>query len=79
MFWQQTFFVLPIQELPFSLNAAEERRKLFLKTQIKTSKGQKLQKKDQNTSFLNPIFILDSQLKEKKILFEIQNFKMNHK
>ena len=51
----------------------------FLKAQIKTLKGQKLQKKDQNTSLLNPIFILDSQLKEKKTLFEIQNFKMNHK
>ena len=51
----------------------------FLKTQIKTSKGQKLQKKDQNTSLLNPIFILDSQLKEKKTLFEIQNLQMNHK
>ena len=51
----------------------------FLKTQIKTSKSQKLQKKDQNTSLLNPIFILDSQLKEKKTLFEIQNLKMNQK
>ena len=51
----------------------------FLKAQIKTLKGQKHQKKDQNPSLLNPIFIQDSQLKEKKPLFEIRNIKMNHK
>ena len=51
----------------------------FLKAHIKTLKGHKLQKKDQNPSLLNPVFIQDSQLKEKKPLFEIRNIKMNHK
>ena len=51
----------------------------FLKAQIKTLKGQKLQKKDQNPSLLNQKFIQDSELKEKKHLFEIRNIKMNHK